>query len=269
MIEPRTALPPHVEVISPLTVVPFEGADWYDLADHEHPWMAWRFAEAVRTLGKLGIDASTARRALDVGGGVGVVRDQFEAATDWSVDLAEVDLTALRKARPGRGRTLHYDILERRPEFEASYDVVVLFDVLEHIEDTAPFMDALAWYLRPGGHLLLNVPALPAVRSRYDDAAGHVRRYTKAALTAELPAALQLRSLRAWGVGLIPLLVARKAWLGTVGRNHARSDILEAGFKAPSRNAAALVQLLVRAERRLGDHTPLGASLMLAAQRLP
>ena len=43
--------------------------------------------------------------------------------------------TALRQSTPGRGRTLHYDILQREAEFEAAYDLIVLFDVLEHIED--------------------------------------------------------------------------------------------------------------------------------------
>ncbi len=109
------------------------------------------------------------------------------APSTWTVDLGELDATALRHSRPGRGRTLHYDVTERRAELAGAYDVIVLFDVLEHIEHTAPFIDALLWHLKAGGHLLINVPALPRAQSRYDEAAGHVRRYTRATLPAELP----------------------------------------------------------------------------------
>ncbi len=261
-------MPPHVEVLSPQVVLPFEGAHWYDLADEQHPWMRWRAAEALDVLRRCGVPLERSLRALDVGGGIGTARGQLEAATAWTVDLGELDATALRQSRPGRGRTLHYDVTERRAELAGAYDVIVLFDVLEHIEHTAPFIDALLWHLKAGGHLLINVPALPRAQSRYDEAAGHVRRYTRATLPAELPGDMDVLELRYWGMGLLPALFARKAWLETAGRRLDREAVLRRGFAAPGPIGSGLLRALMAAERR-APGAPAGTSLLLCARHRP
>ena len=263
-----TGLPGHVEQLSPGIEVAFEGAHWYELSGPEHFWMHWRLQEALRLTTRIGLEHDAKLRVLDVGGGIGTVRHQLEAATSWTVDLGELDGTALRQGQPGRGRTLQYDILERHPGFEGAYDVVVLFDVLEHIQHTDAFLQALVWHLRVGGHLLINVPALPSGHSRYDDAAGHVRRYTKATLPAALPRdSIEVVDLRYWGMGLLPLLFARKAWLQTVARNQSRDETLRRGFQAPGPIGSGLLSLLMKAEQATAAGVPLGTSLLLAARR--
>lgn len=258
-------LPSHVEDLSPATAGPFEGAHWYDLADPTHFWMRWRLSEARRILQTAQVPTNSALLVLDVGGGVGVARAQLETVTAWRVDLAELDTGALTRSRAGRGRTLHYDILEQSPSLQGHYDVVVLFDVLEHIHDTEPFLRALAGHLKPGGHLLINVPALPRGHSRYDDAVGHIRRYSKASLCAELPPGMDVVDVRYWGMGLIPLLFARKAWLDTAGRRLTRDETLQAGFRSPGPIGSGLLDHLMRREQRQRRGVPIGTSLMLCA----
>jgi len=49
----------------------------------------------------------------------------------------------------------------------ASFDAVTLWDVLEHVPDPGRFMRQCAALLKPGGHLLLNVPNLDSIQARF------------------------------------------------------------------------------------------------------
>lgn len=60
---------------------------------------------------------------------------------------------------------------------EAPVDSVAYVNVLEHIEDDRGELKAAASLLRPGGHLLIFVPALSWLFSEADRAVGHFRRY--------------------------------------------------------------------------------------------
>jgi SAM-dependent methyltransferase len=67
-----------------------------------------------------------------------------------------------------------------------SHSAVVGLNVLEHIEDHVGALRSIQRLLRPGGAVVLVVPAFPAAMSRFDRAIGHVRRYTVASLRAAL-----------------------------------------------------------------------------------
>jgi SAM-dependent methyltransferase len=71
-------------------------------------------------------------------------------------------------------------------EFEAQYDTVVMLDVLEHIEDHIGFMTKLRGALRPGGRIILKVPAYQWLMCDMDRAIGHFRRYDRPMLKAAL-----------------------------------------------------------------------------------
>ena len=71
----------------------------------------------------------------------------------------------------------------------ASLDAIVMINVLEHIADDQEVLCACYRALSPGGHLLLFVPALPALFSALDRRFGHFRRYRRVDLKAKLLAA--------------------------------------------------------------------------------
>lgn len=58
-----------------------------------------------------------------------------------------------------------------------TFDSIVMLDVLEHIEDDAGTLAALSQHLKPGGRLIIKVPALQSLYSPMDAAIGHYRRY--------------------------------------------------------------------------------------------
>ncbi len=77
------------------------------------------------------------------------------------------------------------NFLERSSQ---QYDVIVMVNVLEHIEDDGAALKGLKKRLTPDGYLLLYVPALPFLYSRFDQIYGHFRRYTRHNLSQTLEA---------------------------------------------------------------------------------
>jgi SAM-dependent methyltransferase len=72
---------------------------------------------------------------------------------------------------------------------DGSSDTVILVNVLEHIEDDRGTLVRLLQILKPGGHLLIFVPALPLLMSKLDVIHGHFRRYKRPDLTGKVRAA--------------------------------------------------------------------------------
>jgi SAM-dependent methyltransferase len=76
-----------------------------------------------------------------------------------------------------------------RPPFSIPFDLAGMFDVLEHIPNDREAMESARRLLRPGGKLLITVPAHMKLWSYSDDAAQHCRRYEIAELTEKLESA--------------------------------------------------------------------------------
>jgi SAM-dependent methyltransferase len=75
------------------------------------------------------------------------------------------------------------------PLLRTTFDTALYLNVMEHIEDDLGEMRLAADALRPGGSLLIFVPAMPSLYSPLDEQAGHYRRYTKRELKAKVEAA--------------------------------------------------------------------------------
>jgi SAM-dependent methyltransferase len=259
-----TVNPEAIELISAPGSVYFPD-EWYQLTEPTHFWFQWRLAAALRQLRSVGVPTGEPLRALEVGSGTGVLRDQLEACTRWTIDITDLQLAALRRARRGRGRILYYDILEERSPFLGAYDVVILFDIIEHIKATRPFVASVLRHVKPGGHVLLNVPALEWLFGAYDVAAGHMRRYDKRTLAAEFAGTdTEVLAASYWGISLLPLLAARKLIL----RARSPSDaIIRAGFRPPGRLAHAVLRSIMGLELALCPAPPLGTSLLVAVRK--
>lgn len=71
---------------------------------------------------------------------------------------------------------------------DGAYDLIVMLDVLEHVEDDVAALAQVKRKLKPGGRLLLTVPATPWLWSSHDEAHHHFRRYTARGLARVLSA---------------------------------------------------------------------------------
>ena len=75
------------------------------------------------------------------------------------------------------------------PFADDHFDVAVCLDVIEHIEDEQGALRELYRVVRPGGSLLITVPAYQWLWSEHDEINHHQRRYTRATLSAAAAAA--------------------------------------------------------------------------------
>ena len=141
-------------------------------------------------------------------------------------------------------------------------DVVLLLDVLEHVDDEAALRAAHA-LLQPGGLLVATVPAYQWLWSAHDVALGHRRRYTASRLRAAVGASgFTLVSLSYFNTLLLPgvaLVRALKRFRGTPGHDLARPSALVNGLLA--RVFALEAAVVPRCP------LPCGASLIVVARR--
>ena len=142
------------------------------------------------------------------------------------------------------------------------FDLVLLFDVFEHIADEERFLAALKFHLAPGGKLVVNVPAGKWLHSAYDEAVGHLRRYSIRSLRDSAARSnLQVTKWSYWGLPLVPTLVLRRLWL--LGK-HDNEKVISDGFSSRTKALNQWLGLIAMCEpipQRL-----LGTSVMAVLQ---
>src|SRR3954447_25969490 len=164
----------------------------------------WYRARASLLETVLGPYLGTPSRVLDVGSADGPsVAWMKGAARRTTMDILPGGLV------PGEGVCGSATDL---PFASAVFEVVAAFDVVEHCEDDVRALVELTRVLRPGGRLLLSVPAYQWAWSDHDVRAGHYRRYTRPALEqlVEVAGLTVLRATYAFG-SVFPFFVAERA----------------------------------------------------------
>jgi SAM-dependent methyltransferase len=156
--------------------------------------------------------------------------------------------------------------LAELPFAAGAFDVVTSFDVLYHawVDDDKAAVAEMARVLRPGGLLLVRVPALRVLWGAHDEAVLSRHRYTRPELRGILGAVgLEVVRMTYANSVLFPLLLARRTLDRAMGRQG--SDVsflpapLEWGFRQALLAEAALV--------RRGVHLPIGASVVGLARK--
>lgn len=126
---------------------------------------------------------------LEIGSGIGDYAAEWSKATS-RLTSSEADhhrLQVLRQ-RFDNDPKVRVRRLAAPIEEHASHSAVVAYNVLEHIEDDVDALASFRGLLRPGGFVILIVPAFPFAMSRFDREIGHFRRYTRDMLDSALRA---------------------------------------------------------------------------------
>jgi hypothetical protein len=204
------------------------GHDWYGIANLDHFWIRRRF-EVLQALAGAAVQRSV--RVSEVGCGHGLLQRQIEDHYRREVTGFDLNEAALKQTASRSSPVCCYDVLQKNPEYASHFDLLLLFDVLEHLPEEDGFLDALKFHMAPKGAILINVPAIQFLFSAYDVAAGHFRRYDIGSLTRVVQrSGLQVKTWTYWGLPLVPLLVLRKVWLMT----KSREGIISSGFDSGS-----------------------------------
>jgi SAM-dependent methyltransferase len=199
-------------------------------------------------------------RILDVGCGDGLFFDELERFG--TVEGLEADASIVTD--PRRRSRIRIGSLGGDVTFQAEHDLVLMLDVLEHIPDDLGALQGAIETLRPGGRLLLTVPALPCLWSRHDEVNAHARRYDRRSLVSVLESGgFEVETVRYFFVWTVaPLLVRR--WLAPA------SGRLAADYAVtiPPRPLNHALTLFSRFEHALGRvvRWPLGSSLLAVAR---
>lgn len=138
----------------------------------------WWFVARRRTAIKLMRERTKPDpRILDLGCGTGAVLDELnQVGEGWGLDLSPHALGYC--ARRGLKR-LVLGNAERVPFRDLSFDVVIALDTLEHVPGHESALDEARRVLKPGGLLVLNVPAFRWLWGPHDVALMHQRRYRR------------------------------------------------------------------------------------------
>ena len=194
-------------------------------AEDRHFWFRSRnrcIAAATRLLP----DVGSVKDIIEHGCGTGFVLAElqrlFPHARVTGADLFAEGLALAR--RRFAGPLLQTDIVQCN--FREAFDLIGLFDVLEHLDDDRLVLRALREQLRPGGRLLLTVPAHMALWSQYDEASRHRRRYARRELVGRLSeAGFAVEYCTEFMFVLLPLLFLRRrlAW-GRAGAGKEPAD---------------------------------------------
>jgi SAM-dependent methyltransferase len=150
-----------------------------------HPWEQARAALVAELVPVAGGPV----RVLDAGSGDAyLARDLLprlpagSTCCCWDIEYTQPEIDAL-SAVSGDA----FEFVVGAPDDAA--DVALALDVIEHIEDDRAFVGELFERIRPGGVLVVTVPAWPWLYSEHDVALGHWRRYTPGALEAVVSSA--------------------------------------------------------------------------------
>jgi SAM-dependent methyltransferase len=136
------------------------------------------------------------------------------------------------------------------------YDAAILVNVLEHIEDDDAALAHLFAALKPGGYVMIMVPALRFLYSALDAKVGHYRRYHRGTLRRQAEAAgfepVLARYFDAFG--MLPWWLLNRV-MGATDFNPALASIYDRFFVPPGRTLERLI------------HPPAGKNIVLVARR--
>jgi SAM-dependent methyltransferase len=199
-------------------------------------------------------------RILDIGCGDGFFWKKLDALGD--VEGIEVDADLIAPGSPYRDR-IEISTFPGRPR-ESRYDLILMLDVLEHIEDDRAALAKVRELLASGGHLVLTVPAHMWLWSEFDAVNHHHRRYTRRPLVDLMRGAdLSVVSARYYYFWPVLPLLARRALF------RAKSTMQSRFVRVPPAPVNAALHAISTLDHWVTSvvPTPCGGSLIAVAKK--
>ena len=211
-LNPRQAVEPLHRLLEHLTD---EEPTMADPPLSLNAWLRWDVIERE-------LSGSTPRTVLELGMGQGAVACRLADQYEYTGVEPDAESRSMTQARLGRGARVLADVSELDPQ--ETFDVVCAFEVIEHLEDDRGVVSEWARYIRPGGRMLISVPAHQSRFGAHDEVAGHLRRYEREDLAAVVTSAgLVVDRIDAVGFPLGFLLETAR---NLIGKRRLQSDTI-------------------------------------------
>jgi SAM-dependent methyltransferase len=225
--------------------------------DERHWWYRAR-REVIAALIRRRARPRQGAKLLEIGCGTG--HNLAMLGEFGTVDALELDAAARAIAEKRLGRpVMSAPLPELRGVAEHHYELIGAFDVVEHINDDRAALASIARRLKPGGKLVVTVPAHPWMWSAHDTVNHHKRRYSKGGLKRlfeESP--LKLEAIGYFNSLLFPLAVGQRLASRVSGKE-------DSDLTMPPAPVNYLLERAFAAERRLIGRVPLPPGLSLFA----
>jgi SAM-dependent methyltransferase len=238
--------------------------------EDQHFWFRARNFLILGLVRRIASSLKPCNLVLEVGCGTGNVLRALEAGCpDCTIVGLELWFEGLMHAR-SRSRAFLIQADIRNSPFAKQFDLVGMFDIIEHIDQDQDTLQLVHDALRPGGKLLLTVPAHQSLWSYFDEAARHCRRYSPDGIRQKLEqAGFEVEFLTQFMASIFPIVRAyRKLNRTGTGTKSAQERAREEFRIVPVVNRILTLLLRLEAEWiRRGHSLPLGTSLVVVARK--
>lgn len=236
--------------------------NWLDNAEESHFWILWRFKILLKLMNLNKVILDKKKKIMDLGCGNGILSNQLEDKFSVKIDRVDSNLNTLKLNKKVKGRLICYDISEKNERYRNYYDYIFLFDVIEHVKYDSKFIENTLFHLKNKGLLIINVPSLQILYSKYDTAVGHLRRYDKRLFRKVIKKIMINNiSMNYWGFTLLPVLFLRKIIL-IFYNNKNFDNIVKSGWKT-NNFINMFMKFLMNIEIKIFKKQFLGSSLMV------
>jgi len=205
-------------------------------------------------------------RVLDIGSGSGWIASRL-SFLGFSIAVGDVHLKSLELARRA-GIDECYIVNVYQPPFVDEFDVICLFDVIEHLDDDEKALFNVGRMLKAGGKVFITVPAHAWLWNSHDDLSGHKRRYTSRSLLQTVSNA-GFRVIKSSYIFrlIVPLLLLRRL-IGKMPESEKQKSKKDLFSINPVLNR--ILFGLCEIDRKMGEYLPdlFGGSILLVAEKI-
>lgn len=226
---------------------------WYYRALHRH---------VARSLVASGLPPDAA--ILDAGCGTGgLLRHLHAAQPAWKLSGVDLSPLACRLAHERTTATISEGSVTRLPLANESYSAITSCDVLCQVEQPGAALHEFSRCLRPGGIVVLTMPAYQWMYSYHDREVGNLRRYTGDEVAALFrTAGLQPIYRSYWNTLPFPLAVLRRKIFSPAGP---ASDVRL--YPAPLEAMFNAMMSIEHTWLRAGGRLPFGSTVLVVARK--
>jgi len=184
------------------------------------------------------------------------------------VSAMELDEIACQFANQRQVTLVKRGSLPDNIPFASDYDLILILDVIEHLDNDLSALEALYYKLKPGGCLLVTVPAYMFLWSEHDELNHHKRRYRLKGLKQVVKkAGYQVNYASYFNTFLFPLIAVARGLaklLPKRNKNQLSSDLV-----VPSKPVNQILKWLFASECHLINKfiLPFGVSVLLLAKK--